>query len=181
MLNSKQMMFCREYLLDLNGAAAARRAGYSAKTADQLAYKLLQKPEVQQEIQRLTAERARTLRIDADGLLKRLVDEANADIADLFKDDGSLRPAHEWPLAWRRGLVAGIEVEQLLEGSGEDRKRVGTVAKVRLSDRIKRLELIGKHVGVNAFKDKVQVEVSDPLAQLLKDIGGRSFGPKEQK
>ena len=40
-LNAKQKRFCKEYLIDLNGTAAAKRAGYSAHTAKVQASRLL--------------------------------------------------------------------------------------------------------------------------------------------
>lgn len=169
-LTPKQSMFCAEYLIDLNGAGAARRAGYSAKTADQIAIELLGKTLVQAQIQRLMDARAKAVRMDAQALLSRLVDEAEADVADLYEPDGRLKPVHQWPLIWRKGLVGGIEIESLDDG--------GVVTKVKLSDRIKRLELIGKHVGVGAFREKIEHSVADPLADLLREISGRAVAPK---
>lgn len=95
------------------------------------------------------AKRSERTEINADWVLKRLAEEATADVGDLYADDGRIKPVHEWPLIWRQGLVAGLEVETIGEG-------VGHLTKVKLSDRIKRIELIGKHVGVQAFKEKIE-------------------------
>ena len=62
---------------------------------------------------------------------------------------GNIRPVRDWPLIWRTGLVAGLDVESIGEGAGR-------LTKIKLSDRIKRLELIGKHIDVQAFKDKIE-------------------------
>jgi phage terminase small subunit len=43
-LTDKQAAFCREYLIDLNGTQAAIRAGYSEKTAKDIAAENLQNP-----------------------------------------------------------------------------------------------------------------------------------------
>lgn len=88
-------------------------------------------------------------------MLRRLVAEAEADLADLYDGRGDLKPIEEWPEIWRQGLVAGVEIDALYEGAGDDRRQVGFVKKIRLSDRLRRLELIGKHVRVNAFQDQV--------------------------
>ena len=90
--------------------------------------------------------------VDADWLLSRLADEADADLADLYDDAGALRPVKDWPTIWRKGLVAGMDVEEVCEAGAV----VGIIRKVKLSDRVKRLELIGKHVDVSAFKDQVE-------------------------
>ena len=92
---------------------------------------------------------------DADWVLKRLVEEVEADLADLFSDDGALKSTREWPLIWRQGLVAGLDTNQVVEIEGG--KKTSQVFKLRLSDRIRRLELIGKHIGVQAFADRREV------------------------
>jgi len=100
--------------------------------------------------------------IDAAWLLNRLAEESTADVADLYADNGSLKPVKDWPLIWRQGLVAGLEIEMI--GGG-----VGTIAKVKLSDRVKRLELIGKHVDVQAFKEKVELSGGIAITVLPED------------
>ena len=56
-LTPKQERFVQEYLIDLNATQAAIRAGYSAKTAEQQGYQLLQKPSVQAAIAARQKER----------------------------------------------------------------------------------------------------------------------------
>jgi phage terminase small subunit len=176
-LTPKQSLFCKEYLVDLNGAGAARRAGYAVKHADHMALNLIQKPQVKAEIGRLMEQRAKAVNMDAQALLGRLIDEANADVADLYEDDGTLKPVRKWPAIWRKGLVAGIEFETMR--AKDDEAPAVTITKVKLSDRVRRLELIGKHVGVGAFKEKVEHSVSDPLADLFRQISGNTIKPKE--
>lgn len=74
-LTAKQQAFCREYLLDLN-AAAARRAGYSEHTAEQQGSRLLSNAKVQAEIQRAMDDRAERAEVDADYVIERLKHEA---------------------------------------------------------------------------------------------------------
>jgi phage terminase small subunit len=45
-LTPKQQRFVDEYLVDLNGSAAARRAGYSERTANRMASENLSKPDL---------------------------------------------------------------------------------------------------------------------------------------
>lgn len=69
-LTPKQEMFCREYLVDLNGTQAAIRAGYSEKTAGQIAEQNLKKLEIQEYVQSLMDERKERVDITADYVLQ---------------------------------------------------------------------------------------------------------------
>jgi len=176
-LTQKQAAFVREYLIDLNATKAAIRAGYSEASASDIAGQLLGKTHVRSAIDSALAGRAEKTQINAEWVLTRLAAEATADIADLYDPETrALKPVHEWPLIWRQGLVQGIEVDELFEGHGEDRIHVGHVRKIRLDNRIKRLELIGKHIGVKAFEEQVAVKGLDSLADRLERAMKRDGG-----
>lgn len=158
-LNERQRRFVEEYMRDASGnaSAAALRAGYAAKTAGRYAAQLMASENVQAALADARAARAERTKIDADWVLRRLADEAEADLADLIGDNGEVKPISEWPKIWRQGLVAGVDVyEETVEGV-----KVGQTVKLKLSDRVKRLELIGKHVGVQAFRDRLDVSNPD--------------------
>lgn len=166
-LTAKQSAFVEQFLVDLNATAAATRAGYSARTAKHIGSELLATPKVAAAISAAKVARSSQVSVDAAYVLVRLVAEADADIADLFDEDGALKPIKSIPLIWRQGLLAGIEVEELFEGQGDARKHVGRVTKVRFSDRVRRIELIGKHVTVKAFQEQVHITGLDDLAARL--------------
>jgi phage terminase small subunit len=164
-MTPKQEQFVREYLVDLNATQAAIRAGYSTRTAEKIGSENLQKPEVRAAIDAAKIERSTETKIDAAWVLKRLAVEAEADIADIYTETGAVKPVHEWPLIWRQGLVAGIKHQELRDNEGN---RTGEfIVDVKVSDRIRRLELIGKHIGVKAFEDQVNVTGLDTLADRL--------------
>jgi len=167
-MTPKQERFVEQYLIDLNATQAAIRAGYSEKTANEQGAQLLKKPEIAAAIDAAKIARSDETKIDAAWVLIRLAKEAEADLADIFNAaTGDLLPVHEWPEIWRRGLVAGIDVEALFEGQGEDRKQIGQTKKIKLSDRVRRIELIGKHIGVKAFETQVSVNMTEGLAERL--------------
>ena len=74
MLTRKQTLFVSEYLVDLNAAQAALRAGYSAQSAKAIGYRLLQKPEVAEEIRRAVEARAERLQLSSEDVLRSIVD-----------------------------------------------------------------------------------------------------------
>ena len=69
-LNTKQKMFCKEYLIDLNATQACIRAGYSEKTARTIGSKLLTKVDIQKEIDRLKAIREKKVELTAEKVLE---------------------------------------------------------------------------------------------------------------
>ncbi|WP_242446034.1 terminase small subunit [Sphingopyxis lindanitolerans] len=150
----------------MNATRAYRAAGYRGSDAVCAVEgsKLLRNPKIALAIAEAMEARLKRTKIDADWVAKRLQAEAEADLADLYDDNGNLLPVKQWPLIWRQGLVAGVET---VREKGRDGDGDGVVDKVKLSDRIKRIELLGKHVDVQAFKDRVEVDVTDDAAKLL--------------
>lgn len=156
MLTPKQQRFVDEYLVDLNASAAYVRAGYAARgnVAEVNASRLLRNAQVAGAITAAKAQRSERTRIDADWVLRTLAEEKAADLADLFDDAGNVLPVREWPAVFRRGVVVGIESFEEYAGRGEERTVTGMVRKIKLVDRVKHLELIGRHVDVQAFRDQ---------------------------
>jgi len=160
-LTDKQELFAREYLKDLNATQAAIRAGYSEKTAKEAGYENLTKPHVLELVAELKAQRVEQTGIDAAYVLRRLVEIDQMDVLDIMTDDMSIKPVSEWPASWRRYL-SGFDLADMFEGRGEDREMVGILKKIKWPDKVKNLELLGKHVTVQAFKDNVKNEQVGP-------------------
>ncbi|HAF2427851.1 TPA: terminase small subunit [Salmonella enterica] len=160
-LKAKHEVFCREFLVDLNATQAAIRAGYAAKRAHVTGAELYGKPEIRARINELKQECIDQLGIDANYVLCRLVEIDRMDIGDIFNDDLTLKPLSEWPEAWRRYLN-GVNLVELFEGRGEDREMTGILKKLKWPDKVKNLEMLGRHVAVQAFRDNVKTELSGP-------------------
>jgi len=155
-LLGKQESFCREYIVDLNGTQAAIRAGYSPKTANEQASRMLAKVNVQKRIAELKEERNEKVDVNAEYVLKRLYEIDNLDIIDILNDSGDLLPIKQWPEAWRKS-VNGIEVIQM---KSQD-EIIGYLKKVKGLDKVRNLELLGKHVDIGAFKEKIEATGKD--------------------
>ncbi|NRN30580.1 terminase small subunit [Photorhabdus heterorhabditis] len=158
-LTTKQRMFSHEYIVDLNATQAAIRAGYSAKRASEMGYSLLKNPLVNQLIDQLKQERVQQLGVDAGYVLLRLVEIDRMDIADIMHTDMSLKQVHEWPATWRRYL-SGFDLAEMFEGRSDERELVGMLKKIKWPDKVKNLELLGKHIGVQAFRENVKTELT---------------------
>lgn len=170
MLKGQQKEFC-DYLLQdpEQNAGAAYRKAYpkceSDKAARANASKLLTNHNIQEYLTNAKAQRSERTRIDADWLLTRLADEADADVADIFDEAGNLLPVRSWPKIFRQGLVAGIDVSNVKAEGGN----VSEVVKIKLADRNAKLKMIGEHIGVQAFRQQsVMLEVKQSSTPLDK-------------
>jgi phage terminase small subunit len=85
-LTRKQQVFVNEYLICFNGAEAARRAGYSEKSARTIAADLLAETNISEQIQARLSE----VHMSADEAIKRLSDMARGDIGQFMDRLGSL-------------------------------------------------------------------------------------------
>jgi phage terminase small subunit len=148
-LTPKQERFVEEYLLDLNATQAAIRAGYSSKGARQQGAENLSKPYIRKEISLASHKRSSRLAWDIDRLLQRLVDDLEADMAELFDGNGQLKPVKEWPAPFRCGLVVSAVVEEIWEGAGSSLRQTGCRYILKFADRTQRLELLMKHLSMS--------------------------------
>ncbi|MGN5479508.1 terminase small subunit [Cupriavidus basilensis] len=164
-LSPKQERFIEEYLKDLNATQAALRAGYSSKTARQIGEQLIRKPEIQKRLAAAPAARSERAQVDADYVLRRMVEIDQMDVLDIMTGSMELKPVSEWPRVWRQYL-SGFDLAEMFEGTGSDRTLAGILKKIRWPDKVKNLELIGRHLGM--FKEKVE-------------LTGKDGGPVEQR
>lgn len=198
-LTPKQATFVREYLIDLNATQAAIRAGYSAKTAEQQGYQLLQHTSVATAVEVAMAERSKRTEITADRVLAELAKIGFADIRKAVKWGSRLveRPYEDRPeaaetledqpnggaLKRRRKSDDGTDAYyvtsiELMDSEQLDDDTAAAVAevaqtkegvKIKLNDKLGALTQIGRHLGM--FTDKLEVGASDDLAARL--LAGR--------
>ncbi|EFB9895146.1 terminase small subunit [Escherichia coli] len=189
-LTDKQELFAREYLKDLNGTQAAIRAGYSEKTANEQASRLLANVNVQKFVAELKSARVEQTGIDAAYVLRRLVEIDQMDVLDILLQNGELKPIKDWPKVWRTTL-SGMDVVEMVSADS-----AALLKKIKWPDKVKNLELLGRHVSVQAFKDNVKNEMTgadggpvryadmseELLEEKLKELGnGRRSNQLESK
>lgn len=178
-LTVRQEAFCQEYIISLNATQAAIKAGYSPKTAQMQSSRLLSNVMVSQRVAELKSERSDRTQINADYVLNRLVEIDQMDVADILNDEGGVKPVFQWPKVWRQ-FISGFDVAELWEGSGDEREQIGVLKKIKWPDKVKNLELLGKHVDVNAFKTITETKVviqdmsDDELNRELAALTARS-------
>ena len=174
-LTPRQWRFVAEYVKDLNGTKAAIRAGYSAKSADVSASRLLAKAKVKREVDAVLERRALRVEVKQDDVVRELLAMAQTDMRQAFDENGALRPLHEMPADVAK-MISGVETEELFEyvGQGPDRERVhvGNVRKVKFWSKEKALELLGRHLKM--FTDKLELKADASFADMLKKARERA-------
>lgn len=134
-MTEKQKRFCDEYLIDLNATQAAIRAGYSKKTARQMANENMSKLYIREYIDKRLAEKESELIADQDEVLKYLTSVL-------------------------RGETQSEIV--VVEGIGEGCSEARTMQKLPdEKERLKAAELLGKRYGL--YKDNIEQQVDMEL------------------
>lgn len=162
-----------------NQTQAAINAGFSPNTAAVKASVMMRDERIQKRIAELMEERNKRLRVSADYVLLRLVEIDQMDVLDILNDDMSIKPVSEWPKVWRQYLT-GFELADMFEGRGDEKELVGILKKIKWPDKVKNLELIGKHVDVNAFKERLEVSgtvtIADRMAKARRRVKEQAGG-----
>lgn len=170
-LTPKQKIFADEYLIDLN-ATRAYKVAYPAvkkdETAAQAGSRMLRNVKVAEYIQKRMDARSKRTEITQDRVLQELAKIGFSNITDFVEIEayGSqcivrVKTTDQMPPD-KLGAIAGIK-----EGANG--------IEIKLNDKGKALELIGRHLGM--FKDKVEVSGSletekTKLDDLIRQLGG---------
>lgn len=159
-LTPKQKMFCNEYLIDLNATQAAIRAGYSPIAAKEIGYENLTKPHIKAYIEKKMAEREQRTEITQDQVLEELAKIAFANIDDYVEIDDSAGD-HKVIVKSTKDIPADkiAAISSIKQGSNG--------IEVKLHDKIRALENLGRHLGM--FKDKVEISGSSEITVSLED------------
>lgn len=152
-LTDKQELFAREFIKDLNATQAAIRAGYSEKSSRNQGARMMANDDILTRIAELKADRNEEVGVDAAYVLKRLVEIDQMDVLDILLSNGELKPIKDWPKTWRTTL-SGMDVSEIAGDTP------GLLKKIKWPDKVKNLELLGKHVDVQAFKENIKTEVT---------------------
>lgn len=137
-------IFAQAYVIHGNARLAAKKAGYSEKSAHQIGYTLLKQPYIAMRIDQLMKEKAEKMRVTGDRVLKELCDIAMVRVKDCYDEEGNLLNLHEMPEA-NQAALSSVETDEIYAGHGTSRKHIGKARKIKLSDKMKALEILAKH------------------------------------
>lgn len=187
MLKGKRARFVQEYLVDLNATAAARRAGYSQRTAKEQAHQLLQRPDISAAIAEAQADRSKRTMITADMVIAELAKIGFANMTDYMRVGPSGDPVLDFSSLTRDQAAALIDitVDDFTDARSGDAREVRRV-RFKLADKRAALVDLGRHLGI--FKDKIEIVSDEEQAEIaaeahrrLEDGIARLAAVKEKK
>ncbi len=165
-LSAREARFVAEFLVDLNGAAAARRAGYSPKTAAQQASRLRHKQAIRCAIQAALNAGGEHLAALRARLLEETAALAFADARELWdqEDDGQLRLRRLADLTPETAAALGEVSSKTWEG--------GAAVRARLHGKVDACKLLAKLLGVSVerleFTGRLTVEEATRARESLR-------------
>jgi phage terminase small subunit len=162
-LKPKQIRFVEEYLIDFNATQAAIRAGYSKKTARNIAGNLLTKINIQKEISGRLKAYSEKSEITRERVLLEIARLAFNDPRKAFDSNGNLLPVHNWSTE-TAAAISSIEVNELIDTQGNV---IGHTKKIKFWDKGKQLELASRCLGMLTDKVLHEGEVSIDLYKNL--------------
>lgn len=166
MLTPKKARFAKEYLANgLNATEAAKASGFSVKTAYSQGQRLLKDVEVARLIASQTEKVMTKLDISVERTLNEVGRLAFLDVRKLFESDGSLKQIDKLDDD-SAACIAGLEVSDIWDsGEGEQKSIIGTLKKIKLSDKGAALDKLMRYHSL--YKDKVEVSLDSELAEAL--------------
>lgn len=170
-------VFIEQYVLDRNATRAAIAAGYSPQTAAQQGSRLLKNVKVRAELDSRQAAVIAKVQQETGITLERTLREIARigyfDPRRLFDKDGRPLPITQLDDD-TAAVIAGLDVMEEWQGSGEDRALVGYVKKWKLSDKKGALDMLMKHLG--AYKADND-QAGEAAAKALSGLAVRFVEP----
>jgi len=165
-LTRREKAFCKEYVVDFNGTQAAMRAGYSKRTARGQASQMMNKPRIQEELNRVINKMAERNEITQDMVLKELIRLGYSDVSNYVEWGGSSYKLKESAQLTKEQTAAISEVSV-------HKSRDGGSIRFKLHDKKGALELLGKHLGmfVERFEGKIALGTWDELEKEIAKEG----------
>jgi phage terminase small subunit len=174
--NAKREAFARHYCVDHNATQAAIRAGYSKRSANSIAYKLLQDPDIAERVSELDGAQLREVDITAERVKLELARVAFGDVRRLFDRNGHLVPTDQLDDDTAAG-ISGVDIEvqrELVKGK-KDRTIETSTSKVRRFDKTVALRILAQHFRL------VGSDAEEAVASIVNGLAERMAAARERQ
>lgn len=155
--NARHERFCQEYIVDLNGTKAARRSGFSKKTARTQASLLLTNVDIQNRIAELQIKRSERTQVTQDMIIEELKILAFSDFRDYGKIVKSLGVDRLKLKTFRQ--IKG-DATRAIKSISEKVTKDGVKLSFKLHGKTPAIELLGKHLGMFIERHQINGNVN---------------------
>lgn len=162
-MTAKQVMFCREYVVDWNGTRSAITAGYSENTARAISSENLAKPYIQDYIKEIQKHLAELAGVSALRNMQELAKIAYSSIAETRKDWMTLKEFDELGSNEKASISEILTITR----EGKDGKPI-QIVKFKLHPKIQAIEVLNKMNGWNA-PDQIEQKITEHHSYVLPD------------
>ena len=160
-LTVRQQRFIGYYVRDFNGTRSAIAAGYSRRSAAQIASRLLHRDKVVRGIKRAVSERAERIQVSADDVLRELGRIGMSSPAGLVDDEGRLKNVVDLsPDA--AASIASFEI------ATDPDSGTAKLSKVKLADKVSALSTMTKLLGMQSPTTHIHAMVTLTPDQLAR-------------
>lgn len=166
-MTKKQKRFCEEYLIDLNATQAAIRAGYSPESARQSGADNMKNPYIRARIEKAMAERSRRTGVNAERVVLELAKVAFVNVGNVI--DATDATLKEDAAPEDLAAIQSIKVKDMGD--------MGIEREIRMADKLKALELLGRHLGM--FNDKMRLDAKLDTGKLDSILAQLQDGPPD--
>jgi phage terminase small subunit len=163
-----QKRFADRYFETLNGSQSAIWAGYSEATSRQKAYELLNEPEIEEYLTKLKAEYSEKTGITRQRVLDEYAKIAFFDIREIYDVDGGLINVKQIDDKSAGALASIKSSEEWGEDQYGNKAVVGTIKEVKVFDKIRALQDLGKHLGLFEKDNEQSKPVNAPVINIIK-------------
>jgi phage terminase small subunit len=172
-LTPREHAFVVAYLETHNATQAYIKAGYSPKGANANAARLIAKDSVSAAIQAGLAETKKRHIKTVDDVVDELSRLAFIGLDRFVRIDEDGQPTVDMSACTQDDLrlLSEITVKTWMEGPKDGPQKKVTETKLKLNDRVRTLEMLGKHLGV--FKEGPNKVPPNPLADALRELLAR--------
>ena len=164
----RQKRFCEEYIKDLNGAKAARRAGYSEKAAKEQASFLLTKPNIKEYIQKVSDKFNSKQEITTERILQEIAEVAFLKESGFYHDSGGVKQLSELSDS-QKAALSSYTVKRIKL----DKDEYEEVPAFKAHDKMKALELLGKYQKLFTEKHEITDAGGGPVKTLNDFYGAK--------
>ena len=152
-LTERERIFVDVFIDTCNATKAAEAVGYEGTIAAGIGMEWRRMPHIQEAMADVETQRKAKCQVSSDFVLEKLIDIARTDITQFFDDNNESADIRPKRLKDMPKTGQSMTVKRSLNGE--------TSISIKTADRMRALELLGKHLGMYTENQKIEISLTD--------------------